>query len=509
MSNSSSPTLNLYELLKEDATKPPKGPKTDTSKTVGKKLTPSEKQRIRQEEEAEKLKASEQKKMDEALVTKHHEESIAQGFMVKETANSPNKANNKLSRSEWEAKKAKGEPLTDNPKEVHQKKQFEKNENQHQPNTRGPKPGRELDRHSQSTTGRKPETKRQGGGKYNVGKDTQVDYQDTQHPNWPEQQEEDVQPSTGTRNTGGQTSPLVTTTDQTQTQQATQASTVDNGKDQKTTVDTTSTTTTTATATAKATDDTKPAEDDDDGQKTMADYEKQRAVDVEALAKLVGKVEKRTQLEKKIDLSKCIEPNKQELKPHSKKQQQQQPAAKQAKPKAKVIEFNELLKQEGILSPVSNQGTRNNRPNPGNRKLNTGPRAFPQLGEEPSPQKPYVPRNSGNNENQGGDYQQRQQNRPPRQQGQGGQGSQGRGQNQQGQNQQGQNQQGQNQQGGQRQYNNNNQNRNNNNNNQNRGNNNNNNQNRGNNNQSGGNANNNVNTNMSAQQVQASTNWSG
>jgi hypothetical protein len=62
MSNSS-PTLNLYELLKEDTTKPSKGKGVGQQKnTPVKRMTPEEKNRIRQEEETEKLRANEQKK---------------------------------------------------------------------------------------------------------------------------------------------------------------------------------------------------------------------------------------------------------------------------------------------------------------------------------------------------------------------------------------------------------------------------------------------------------------
>jgi hypothetical protein len=57
---------------------------------------------------------------------------------------------------------------------------------------------------------------------------------------------------------------------------------------------------------ATTTTPTQPAVADEDdegfGKKTLAEYEKEKAAQAEALAKLVGKVEKRTELEKKIDV---------------------------------------------------------------------------------------------------------------------------------------------------------------------------------------------------------------
>jgi len=178
----------------------------------------------------------------------------------------------------------------------------------------------------------------------------------------------------------------------------------------------------------------------------LAEFEKERAAAAELLLKLVGATQKRTELEKKVDLSKCVDvetsaENGLLVSGYGIKSEKPQTgfhAKQQTKSKAKAIDINELRKQQGVLTP-SEQPRQFNRPNPGNRKLNANNRQFPQLGEEPSPQKNYTNyQNQGNNENSGD----RQQQRPPRQQGQyQGQGQQGQNQDQRPPRQQGQGQQ--------------------------------------------------------------------
>jgi len=190
---------------KKKATTTKSAPKKDAETKPGpaKKLTPEERRRLHEQEEAEKARAVNEQKLEAALVSQHEEESRAEGFVY-----SPHKStgvvnnSNKLSRTEWEAKKAKGEPLADqkenasqqvqqpvqvvvqpqqgkgnrnfdNDNHPTQRRQQHQDKNEHHGSGRGPKPGREHDRHSQATTGRKPETKRGGGGKYNVGSATE------------------------------------------------------------------------------------------------------------------------------------------------------------------------------------------------------------------------------------------------------------------------------------------------------------------------------------------------
>jgi len=202
--------------------------------------------------------------------------------------------------------------------------------------------------------------------------------------------------------------------------------------------------------------DIETPEDEGYGKKTMSEYEKDRAAEAESLAKLVGTVEKRTEVEKKIDLSKCIEADKHDdkyskhAKTHAKQSNNNNASAK---PKTKTLDFNDFLKQEGVTNPQANQQRNRGGPYPGNKKIPGGRFQFPSLGEEPQPRREQSDshdwNNNGNNNNgsnnnnsnKSSNYQGQRPNRPPRQQGQGvqqGQGSQqpqgqGQGQRQQGQ----------------------------------------------------------------------------
>jgi len=143
------------------------------------------------------------------------------------------------------------------------------------------------------------------------------------------------------------------------------------------------------------------------GKKTYDQYQVEEKEKAEALAKLVGTVEKRTQLEKKVDLSKFIEPihrQDEKLLRHEQLQQQQQQqqsgkvqkAAGKPKGQTKTIEFNDLLKQEGILEPVYKNTRLNNQP--GNRRVNPG--HFPILGED-LPQEQQQEQNDNQAQGQG------------------------------------------------------------------------------------------------------------
>jgi len=151
--------------------------------------------------------------------------------------------------------------------------------------------------------------------------------------------------------------------------------------------------------------------------KTFQEFEKERADAAAALKNLVGSVEKRTELEKKVDLSKCFEADKIDTKLNPVKQPPKVQKANKSKA-AKVVDFNELKKEQGVLSNANSQ-QRNNRSGPNrNVKINNSQNQFPSLGEEPS-------QNYSRNENWSNNSQ-RQQNKPPRQQGQ----NQGQGQTQ-------------------------------------------------------------------------------
>jgi len=485
--NYSSPTANLFDLLKPEDDKKGKQPtKQPAAKQPAKRLTPEEKSR----QEAERQRQANEKKMEAALANQHDEETTAQGFTTAPTASGKaTKAGSHLSRAEWEAKKAKGESLTvaepeperrepreprthnntitnnnnnnsnninnnqnhqarhhgnrnfDNPNEIKEQRQpnHPSNNNRqggdHQ-ERRGPKPGREFDRHSQAQTGRKYNEKRGGGGKFNLGNPVEP----IAGADVPVDDVEKVNAALVSEPASTDASAVVSTA-------------VDEKKVQVVDIET--------------------PEDEGYGKKTMSEYEKQRIAEAENLAKLVGTIEKRTDVDKKIDLSKCIEADKHDEKYSKHAKAHAKPNNASAKPKAKTLEFNEFLKQEGVTNPQANQ-QRNRGPNPNNKRI---PRdnQFPSLGEEPqqrnnnnnyrSEQSESRDWNNGNddrsnNSSKSSNYQgQRQNNRPPRQQGQGvqqGQGSQqpqpqgqgqGQGQRQQGQGNrqqgQGQRQQGQ------------------------------------------------------------------
>lgn len=445
--NYSSPTANLFDLLKPEEAK--KATKQPAKQQPGKRLTPEEKSRAEAERQRQ---ANEAKKMEAALVNQHEEEARAEGFFLNAPSTSAKATKTgHLSRAEWEAMKAKGEPLSapvtqpeqparnnqgrggnrnfDGPSEVKEQRQprgernFERQGGDHQ-ERRGPKPGREQDRHSQAQTGRKYNEKRGGGGKFNLGHATEPVAETVEAP------VEEVEKTDAVASEPAATG------------------------------------TTAAVSTAV---DAKPVEVEDPedegyGKKTLSEYEKQRAAEAEALAKLVGTIQKRTETENKIDLSKCIEADKHDDK-YSKHAKSHAKSNTSAKPKAKIIEFNELLKQEGITNPQGNQ-QRFRGPRPGDSKVPRGRNQFPSLGEEPQPRSTSnyhaEQHQSGDNgshaaSNAKSNYQGQRPNRPPRQQGQGvqqGQGSQqpqgqrtqgprggqGQGQRQQGNRQQGQGQ---------------------------------------------------------------------
>jgi hypothetical protein len=85
----SSPSSNIYDLLKDEANPNKRKPNPTPGKT---QLSNEDKQRKRQEEE-------EQKKLEAALASQHQEESVAEGFLVASTAGA-NKQNNRLNRAE-------------------------------------------------------------------------------------------------------------------------------------------------------------------------------------------------------------------------------------------------------------------------------------------------------------------------------------------------------------------------------------------------------------------------
>jgi len=469
--NYSSPTANLFDLLKPEDDKKGKQPTKQPVAKPGKRMTPEEKSR----EEAEKQRqVNESKKMEAALVNQHEEETIAQGFTTANTAGKANAKASHLSRAEWEAKKAKGESLSvpepepqqqqqhreprnnnnnnnnnhgrqqgnrnfDNPQEIKEQRQPNHSHNRQggdNQERRGPKPGREFDRHSQAQTGRKFNEKRGGGGKFNIGN---ADAIEPVVGDVPVEDLSKVNAAVVSEPASTDASAVVST-----------------AADEKKVVD------------------IETPEDEGYGKKTMSEYEKQRIAEAENLAKLVGTIEKRTDVDKKIDLSKCIEADKHDEKYSKHAKAHAKPTNASAKPKAKTLEFNEFLKQEGVTNPQANQ-QRNRGPNPNNKRIPRDKFQFPSLGEEPQPrsssnnyrseQSENRDFNNGNNDNssRSSNYQgQRPNNRPPRQQQQGqgvqqGQGSQqpqgqrqqGQGQRQQGQGnrQQGQGQQGQRQQG--------------------------------------------------------------
>jgi hypothetical protein len=86
----SSPTSNLFDLLKEEP-KPAKG-KAAKPTPAKNQLSNEEKQRKRQEED-------EQKKLEAALASQHQEEAQAEGFTLA-NASKDNKQNTRLSRVE-------------------------------------------------------------------------------------------------------------------------------------------------------------------------------------------------------------------------------------------------------------------------------------------------------------------------------------------------------------------------------------------------------------------------
>jgi hypothetical protein len=460
--NYSSPTANLFDLLKPEDDKKSKQPTKQPAAKPGKKMTPEEKSK----EEAEKQRqVKEAQKMEAALVNQHEEEARDQGFKLNAPTTS-GKATTKtshLSRAEWEAKKAKGEALSapdaqpepqqqqvreprnnnnnnynnnrgnrnfDNPSEIKEQRQpnnrnFDRQHQGDNQERRGPKPGREHDRHSQAQTGRKFNEKRGGGGKFNLGNATE---------------------------------PVV---------EPVAEQVVD--ESEKTNAVVSEPASTDASAVSTAVDEKKvqviDPEDEGYGKITLAEYEQKRIAEAEALAKIVGTVERR-ELDKKIDLSKCIEADKHDDKYSKHTKARTQPSGNAAaKPKAKTVDLNEFVKTEGGTPPQLNQPRRGG-PHPGNKNMPRGRNQFPAIGEEPQPRSnqggyrsEQSENHNWNNNNNGSDNNNGQKtgyqgqnprpNRPPRQQGQGvqqGQGSQqpqGQQGPRQGQQGQGQRQQGQ------------------------------------------------------------------
>jgi hypothetical protein len=95
----SSPTNNLFDLLKDDAKSNKAKQANAKATTPGKRVpTPEERARARQEEDAQR---NEQKKLEAALASQHEEEAVAEGFLVASATSGKDKQNSsKLSRTE-------------------------------------------------------------------------------------------------------------------------------------------------------------------------------------------------------------------------------------------------------------------------------------------------------------------------------------------------------------------------------------------------------------------------
>jgi len=352
----SSPTGNIFELLKQQEEEQAiKQQAKDASQLkpsgASKMLTPAERAKKQKEKDAlKKQQEDEQRKaaLQELLEKESMELAIAEGFtQVQSQATVRN--NNKLSRLEWEAKKASGE-LEDKKEgtQLPQKKgqgqptssQYKNqstggsgsgsgsgapkssnyqgnkggnnnynnsgsNDNQAwnkgnnnktkphntetEPTGRGPKPGRELDRHSQSITSRKPQNKRNGDGKGNWGNEVKSGKPDE----WDVPTKKDVKTKESVEST------------QTQTEEKTETTTEGEKKPETTPVV------------------QQPKIDPDDegyGKKTFLEYQKEEADKLASLQKKLEEAQVKPQSSQKkaeqVDMSKFsfIEAEKEDIK---------------------------------------------------------------------------------------------------------------------------------------------------------------------------------------------------
>jgi len=379
------------------------------AKADGGILTPADKIRIRQEklnaekklkdeelarqnkiEAAEKAEkeAAEKKRLQQQADEEREKDLLAQGFN-KVDSHKKNKNQSELTRKEWEERKKSGEPIYESKKADRSPgdspspnlasrknpKNFEIKEVVTQ--TRGSQPGREMDRHSQAEISRKPQTKRAGGGKFNVGNDVQQfekEYKETGKVD-PWNQTDDA-PKEEKSGWGVESDASPTETESTPT----------TGRGDSSSTKNESTAVSSSSSSEPSPVLNKPKEfvpDPDDegyGKMLLSDYEKEEAAKLEELQKIVGKVEPRKELEKKIDLSKCIQKDSGENKSLPSKGNKRQANTKQ---KSNPIDIYQLkakeqtTPQEGPRFPKKHF----NNPRPGRKVDYDSTVLFPNLGD--------------------------------------------------------------------------------------------------------------------------------